>query len=126
MTDAAPVDALNIDVDNMALRKQIQELDETRRKLLDAAQPNEDAVLAHDDINEIIYRRAWAYDDEGQCECCVLTGLPILIEDEIVSDSEGRCALVAAIPQWPEFTPEEDEDEDESDEIETFGETASV
>lgn len=102
-------------IDRLDVRAKLQELDRERRKLLDA--DKEDAVLAFDELHEEEYDEAGvvSYDDEGQCECCVLTGLPIIEGDETVEDSEYRRGLVKAIPQWPEFSPEVEEDEDDED-----------
>lgn len=59
------------------------------------------ALEAHDDA--AAYAQVDDFDDEGLAVRCCLTGLPILDEDETVADSEGRKALVAAIPNWPGF-----------------------
>ena len=62
-----------------------------------------EAVEAFDDLHSDVYGEALDYDEDGMARCCVLTGLVLLEDDEIVEDREGRQALAAAIEGWPAF-----------------------
>ena len=62
------------------------------------------------------YDEAREFDGDGQVVRCVLTGLPLIESDEVITDSEDRMALAAAIVGWPLFESEETDDTaDETD-----------
>lgn len=69
---------------------------------------NHDKAAAYDEAKE--------FDGDGLVVRCVLTGLPLIESDEVITDSEDRMALAAAIVGWPLFESEETDDTaDETD-----------
>lgn len=85
------------------------------RKAHGALEASADQALDDHD-KAAAYNEAREFNADGQAVCCILTGLPILEGDEVITDSEDRMALAAAIADWPLFESEETDDTaDETD-----------